>query len=307
MKHKSKMNDKPQAEINTVLVAVVPEAETKHGHKGFGSVSDLCGPCVGATSKDCLLSNVDCYELLKSLPDNSIDLMFQDPPYGVTQNEWDKPIDLKKLWPEWERVVKPNGAFIFTASQPFATDLINSNRKLFKYDLVWEKSIATGFLNANRMPLRGHELILVFYKKLPTYNPIKHFLSTPSFKKGNKARSSNNYGKFSHDMEIGHKDGSRFPRSIFSVTYENSFFDSTSNTVQKTFHPTQKPIALPQYIIKTYSNPGDTIFDGYSGSGSTAIACITEKRKFIGAEIDKQYYDEAIKRISIELSSPKLF
>lgn len=252
------------------------------------------------------LLNLDCLDLLKSLPDKSVDLFFQDLPYGVTQNEWDKPVNLAELWPEWERVGKENAAFIFTASQPFATDLINSNRKLFKYDLVWEKSISTGFLNANRMPLRAHEIVLVFYRKLPTYNPIKHFLSTPSYKKGNKARSSSNYGKFTHDMDVGHKDGSRYPRSVFNVPYENSFFDSTSKTVQKMIHPTQKPIGLPQYIIKTYSNPGDTVFDGFSGSGSTAMACINEGRKFIGSELNKEYFDKAFQRISIELSKPQL-
>ena len=173
-------------------------------------------------------------------------------------------------------------------------------------DSVWEKSISTGFLNANRMPLRAHEIVLVFYRKLPTYNPIKHFLSTPSYKKGNKARSSSNYGKFTHDMDLGHKDGSRYPRSVFNVPYENSFFDSTSKTVQKMIHPTQKPIGLPQYIIKTYSNPGDTVFDGFSGSGSTAMACINEGRKFIGSELNKEYFDKAFQRISIELSKPQL-
>ena len=116
------------------------------------------------------LLNMDCINMLKSIPNESIDLLLTDPPYGVTQNEWDIAIDFDSLWPEWERVVKKNGAFIFTSSQPFTTDLIQSNRKLFKYDLIWEKSIATGFLNANRMPLRSHETILVFYKKLPVYN-----------------------------------------------------------------------------------------------------------------------------------------
>lgn len=252
------------------------------------------------------LLNLDCLDLLKSMADKSVDLFFQDLPYGVTQNEWDKPVNVAELWPEWERVGKENAAFVFTASQPFATDLINSNRKMFKYDLVWEKSISTGFLNANRMPLRAHEIVLVFYRKLPTYNPIKHFLSTPSYKKGNKARSSSNYGKFTHDMDIGHKDGSRYPRSVFNVPYENSFFDSQKNTTQKMIHPTQKPIGLPQYIIKTYSNQGDTVFDGFSGSGSTAMACINEGRNFIGAELNKEYFDKAFSRISIELSKPQL-
>ncbi len=255
-----------------------------------------------------VLKNVDCLDLLKSLPDKSVDLFFQDLPYGVTQNEWDKSVNLNEMWPQWERVGKINTAFIFTATQLFATDLINSNRKLFKYDLVWEKIIATGFLNSKRMPLRGHELILVFYKKLPTYNPVKHYLKTPSFRRATKNTTiSSNYGEYYNDMAKGTKDKSRYPRSIFSVPYENSFFDSNKKTVQKTFHPTQKPIALPQYIIKTYSNPGETVFDGYSGSGTTAIACIKENRKFIGAELSKEYYDKSVERLELLKSKPELF
>lgn len=253
------------------------------------------------------LLNLDCLDLLKSLADKSVDLFFQDLPYGVTQNDWDKPVNLAELWPEWERVGKENAAFVFTASQPFATDLINSNRKLFKYDLVWEKSIATGFLNANRMPLRNHELILVFYKKLPIYNPQKFIVAgRSSFKKQRKQEIRNNcYGDFKN-TDSGNKDGSRFPLSVFNVPYENSFFDSSFDTVQQMIHPTQKPIGLPRYFIKTYSNPGDTVFDGFSGSGSTAMACINEGRNFIGAELNKEYFDKAAKRISIELSKPQL-
>lgn len=241
-------------------------------------------------------------ELMKELPDACIDLMVTDPPYAITKNKWDKSIDLSALWLEWNRIVKQNGAFVFMSAQPFTTDLINSNRGQFRYDLIWEKSIATGFLNANKMPLRAHEVVLVFYRKLPTYNPMKHFLPTPSFKKGNPARGSSNYGKFTHEMDIGSKDGSRFPRSIFNVPYENSFFDSTSGTVQKMLHPTQKPIDLFRYLITTYSNQGDTIFDGFIGSGTTAVAALMEKRKVIGSEIDKDYYNAMMKRVKEQTS-----
>jgi len=254
------------------------------------------------------LYNQDCKELLDELPDESIDLMIQDPPYGVTQNEWDKPINLVKLWPQWERVIKPNGAIIFTSQQPFTTDLIASNRKLFKYDMIWEKSIATGFLNANRMPLRAHEIVLVFYRQLPTYNPQKYKLEgRPSFKKGNKARGSKNYGEFNHEMDIGSKDGSRFPRSVFTVDYENSFFDSSFDTVQKMIHPTQKPIDLFRYLIQTYSSEGETVFDGYSGSGTCAAACIESKRQFIGTELNPDYYAGACQRILNHSKQTKLF
>lgn len=254
------------------------------------------------------LLNMDCMELLKSLPDSSVDLMVQDPPYGITNNSWDKVPDLVALWPEWERVVKPNGTFVFTTGQPFTTDVINSNRRLFKYDLVWEKSIATGFLNANRAPLRGHEIVLIFYRKKPVFNPIKYKLEgRPSFKRGNKARGSKNYGKFTHEMDIGAKDGSRFPRSVFTVDYENSFFDSSFDTVQTMIHPTQKPVALFRYLIQMYSNPNDTIFDGFVGSGSSAIACYEDGRKFIGSELDPFYYSTACKRFAGHVAQQKLF
>lgn len=261
-----------------------------------------------SVGKNIQLYNEDCKITLSRIADKSVDLIFQDPPYGVTQNEWDKPIILCDLWPEWQRIIKDDGAIIFTASQPFATDLIASNRKLFRYDLVWEKSIATGFLNSKRMPLRAHELVLVFYKKLPCYNPIKNFLPTNSFKKATKNPTmSKNYGDYTNNPDKGTKDGSRMPRSVFSVPYDPEFFDSKKNTVQKMIHPTQKPLGLPRYIISTYSNPGDTVFDGYSGSGSTAIACVKEGRNFIGSEISKEYYEKSIKRIENEQLQTAIF
>ncbi len=254
------------------------------------------------------LHNCDCLSLLRSLPNGSVDLMFTDPPYAVTKNKWDTPINLKELWPEWERVVKDNGAMIFTSQQPFTTDLINSNRKLFRYDLIWEKSIATGFLNANKMPLRTHETVLIFYKKLPVYNPIKPVIyGRSSFKKARKNRiKNNNYGEFAN-QNSGSKDGSRFPLSIFSVQYENSFFDSSFNTAQQMIHPTQKPVSLPKYFIKTFSNPGDTVFDGYLGSASTAIASYEEGRKFIGSELSPEYFEASVKRLRNHVSQTVLF
>lgn len=249
------------------------------------------------------LFNEDCRETLKRIPDGSIDLLLQDTPFGVTQNDWDIAPNFAEMWPEWERVTKENAAIIFFGTQPFASELILSRSGLFKYDLIWEKSIATGFLNANKMPLRGHESILIFYRKLPTYNPQKIFLKTPSFKKGNKARGSENYGNFNHEMDIGSKDGSRFPRSILNVSYEECFFDATKKN--QMIHPTQKPINIMRYLILTYSNKGDTVFDGYSGSGSTAVACKMEGRNFIGSELNREYYEKSMQRIA--LLQPQLF
>lgn len=238
------------------------------------------------------IENIDCLELLRSLPDNSIDLMLQDPPYGTTQNEWDEAPNLPTMWQEWNRVAKENAAFIFTSAEPFASDLIHSNRKFFKYDLIWDKSQCTGFLNANKMPLRTHENILIFYRQLPTYNPQKV--------KGKKQLKStggktSNYGKFNyqpHYSEIYH------PKSILSQ-FPQIRVDGG--------HPTQKPIDLMRYLIRTYSNPGDTVFDGYSGSGTVADACMMEGRNCIASELNKEYYDYSIKRLAERSMKPELF
>lgn len=249
--------------------------------------------------------NIDCMEAMKKLPDYSFDLIVTDPPYGITNNKWDVDIDLDLLWIEWKRLIKPNGALIFTTAQPFTTDMINSNREMFRYDLVWEKSIITGFLNANRMPLRAHETILVFYKNLPTYNPQKYKLNIrPSYKKANKnnKKSSPNYGAYTDDMDKGSKDGTRFPRSVFHVDYENSFFDSSFDSVQKMIHPTQKPVALFKYLISTYSNKGDSVMDCFMGSGASRIAANDLNRKFWGYEIDKDYFEAHEKRFNQHIS-----
>lgn len=242
----------------------------------------------------------DCLEVMKGIPDGSVDMILCDLPYGTTQNKWDVIIPFPDLWKSYLRVIKENGAIVLTAQQPFATDLISSNKKLFRYDLIWEKSIATGFLNSKKMPLRGHELVLVFYKKTPYYNPQKFMLSTPSFKKATKENgtSSSNYGAYKNDMEKGYKDGSRFPRSVFSIKTEPAFFDSSKKGLM--IHPTQKPVALFEYLIRTYTNEGETVLDNCSGSGTTAIACIRNNRNYICIEKNEQYYNDSLKRIENE-------
>jgi site-specific DNA-methyltransferase (adenine-specific) len=255
-----------------------------------------------------LCYNMDCLEGLKGFPNKHFDLLITDPPYGMTNNDWDTAINLGELWEEWKRVVKDDGAFVFTSAQPFTTDLINSNRQMFRYDLIWEKSIATGFLNANKIPLRAHETICVFYKSLPTFNPQKYKVDgRPSFKKGNKALGSKNYGTFTHDMGVGHKDGSRYPRSVFTVDYENSFFDSSFDSVQKMIHPTQKPVSLFKYLIQTYSNGGDVILDCFTGSGASRIAADESGRSYVGFEINKDYHAAQEKRFQQHKSQLKLF
>lgn len=250
----------------------------------------------------------DCMKGMARYPDKYFDLLVTDPPYGMTNNDWDKSINLTDLWVEWNRVIKIGGAMVFTTAQPFTTELISSNIKNFRYDLIWEKSIATGFLNANRMPLRGHEIVCVFYRKLPTYNPQKHKLSTPSFKKRSKTNSkvSPNYGVYRNDLDKGDKDGNRHPRSIFHVTYENSFFDSSFDSVNKMIHPTQKPVSLFKYLIQTYSNEGDNVLDCYMGSGSSRIASHDLNRNFTGFEIDSDYFNAQEKRFSQHKSQLRL-
>lgn len=240
--------------------------------------------------------NEHCLETLKRLPDRSVQLLLQDPPFGVTQNDWDIAPDLSAMWPEWERVIADNGAMLFFATQPFATDLIASNRKLFRYDLIWYKPLGTGFLNANRMPMRNHEYILVFYKSLPVYNPQmrKGKLHVRGF--GGKSSKTTNYGEYNiqtYNHCLYH------PESIIQF--------SNGNKQKENDHPTQKPLDLIRYLVLTYSNPGDLVFDGYLGSGTTLIAAYEEGRQFIGAEMKEVYYAGICKRFKEQTAQQQLF
>jgi site-specific DNA-methyltransferase (adenine-specific) len=222
---------------------------------------------------------------MKTFPDRSIDLVLTDPPYGVTQNEWDEIPDLSNMWGEIWRTLKEDGAVIMTSQQPFCTDLINSERDNFKYDLIWYKPLATGFLNANKAPLRNHEIILVFYKKLPAYNPQK-FIGKIRKRGISKANSTTNYGSFKSIETKEHND--YFPQSVMEF----------SNTDKSNgYHPTQKPIDLMAYLIKTYSNENDLILDPFLGSGTTAVAAKQLHRRFIGIEISERYCQIARERL----------
>jgi len=242
------------------------------------------------------LHNEDCLETMRRIETGSVDLMITDPPYGITQNDWDIVPNFDLMWLEWERIVKPNGAFIFTAQQPFTSQLVNSRLDYFKYELIWLKNKAVGFLDAGNKPLKEHENIVVFYRKLPTYNP--QFTFDKPYDKGVVDRmktSKGNYGK-TNISKSSSKDGKRFPKSVIHFGCE-----------QRTDHPTQKPIDLFRYLINTYSNEGDLVFDGYSGSGTTAHACIKEGRKFIGSELNKEYYEKSVKRLHNAISQPEMF
>jgi len=230
----------------------------------------------------------DCLEIMPQILDGTVDMIFCDLPYGATANKWDTIIPLEPLWEQYNRVIKENAVIALTATQPFASRLIMSNLEMFRYDLIWKKNKKTGFLNANKMPLREHESILIFYKKLPIYNPQKTFGHKPvnSF---TKHGDGTNYGK-TKTMSGGGQT-SRHPSSILNIPVVN-------NDSKEKFHPTQKPVALVEYLIKTYTNAGDLVLDNCIGSGTTAVACLKNNRKFIGIEKDETFYNIAVDRIN---------
>lgn len=223
-----------------------------------------------------MINNVvqgDTIAKMKEIPDNSVDLLLVDLPYGTTQNKWDSVIPLPDLWEQYHRVVKENGAMIFTASGMFTAKLILSNPKEYKYNYTWIKSKATNFLNAKKQPLRKHEDILVFYRKQPTYNP--QMTSGSAYSKGiRKDQITGSYGDF-RPVLVKSK-GKRYPVDVL--------YFKTAEAEGKVVHPTQKPVALGRYLIRTFSNPGDVVLDNTSGSGSFLVAALQEGRNFIGIE-----------------------
>ena len=234
-----------------------------------------------------VIYNEDGIAGMQRFPDKSIDMILCDPPYGTTQNKWDSVLPLDEMWRQYERVIKDHGAIVLFSQQPFTSTLVASNPKLFRYEWIWKKPMATGFLNANRMPLKSHENILVFYKSLPTYHPQKWY-SKP-YGKTVCGRESNNYGDY--DLWASEsKDGSRFPHDV--IVFSNC------QGKERGRHPTQKPVALLEYLINTYTDRGGIILDNCIGSGSTAVACINTGRDFIGFETDPAYYETALQRIA---------
>lgn len=227
---------------------------------------------------------------METLPSKSIDMVLCDLPYGVTKNKWDSVLPFDELWEQYNRIVKPNGAIVLFSAGLFTVDLINSNRKNFRYTLVWDKVLTSGFLNANRMPLRSHEDICVFYKKLPTYNP-QFTEGEPLHSRGKllNEQRNNNYGYFDvSKATIRTGETKKYPKSIIR------FSRPPSSTM---LHPTQKPVELLEYLIKTYSNENDTILDNCMGSGSTGVACKNTNRHFIGIELDEKYFNIAKERL----------
>ena len=220
---------------------------------------------------------------MKDISDKSIDLILCDLPYGTTHNKWDTIIPFDKLWEQYNRIIKDNGAILLFSQMPFGASLIMSNPKMFRYEWIWEKNQAVGFLNAKKMPLRKHENILVFYKHLPTYNPqglIK--LDEPIQEAGSANRNGKNYGVADKSFIRTHKN---YPTDIITFSKDSGY------------HPTQKPVDLLEYLIKTYTNEGDLVLDNCMGSGSTGVACVNTNRDFIGMELNEEYFKIACERI----------
>lgn len=238
----------------------------------------------------------DCLEVMNIIPDKSIDFIFADLPFGTTKCPWDSIIDLPKLWAHYERIIKDNGCIALFAQTPFDKVLGSSNLPLLKYEWIWEKTKATGHYNAKKMPMKAHENILIFYKDLPTYNPQKTTGHKPvnSFtKKIEVANKSRVYGKGNKDI-VGGGNTDRYPRSVLKFPSDTQKMKGTAFT-----HDTQKPLALCEYMIKTYTNERDLVLDNVSGSGSVGLAAKNLNRDFIMIENNEVFYNMSKRRVAI--------
>ena len=235
----------------------------------------------------------DCLELMKDIEDKSVDLILCDLPYGTTTCKWDTIIPFDKLWGQYERIIKDNGAIVLTSAQPFTSALVMSNPKIFKYEWIWEKSKATGYLNSKIMPLVAHENILIFGKRKLIYNP--QMTEGKPYNKGKAYRPTDVYGG-QISVLVRNDSGLRYPRTV-------QYFRTAES--EGKLHPTQKPVALMEYLIKTYTNEGDLVLDNCMGSGTTGVACKNLNRDFIGIELDEKYFKIAQERIETTLSVHK--
>lgn len=254
----------------------------------------------------CNLYNCDCLDELPSIPDESIDMILCDLPYGTTQNKWGTPIDLQMLWMEYERIVKVRGSIVLFSQMPFTAKLIMSNTELFKYEWIWEKCNATGMLNCNYAPMKAHENILVFSKSCACYvkDKTNAMIYNPQMSCGvpyttTSGQNSTNYGN-QRTATLTVNTGNRYPRDVLRFSRDKLHL-----------HPTQKPVPLLEYLIRTYTNVGETILDNCMGSGSTGVAAVHTNRNFIGMELDETYYKIAKERIEsaipTESRAEKLF
>ena len=242
--------------------------------------------------------NQDCLEGMKEIDARTINMILTDLPYGITSNEWDSIIPFDKLWEQYERIIKDNGSIVLTATQPFASKLVMSNIKLFKYEWIWNKHRPSNLFLAKKQPMRNHEQILVFYKNPPTYNAIPRKKNTSKMFSNKQQREKSRLISSFGNTPLKFNDNSNeygYPMTIIDeLPMENNL---NTNPAELGLHPTQKPVSLFEYLIKTYTNEGDLVLDSCIGSGTTAVACIKTKRNYIGFEIDKGYFDKANNRI----------
>ena len=242
------------------------------------------------TERRIRLHNGDCLAGMSRIETGTVDLVLCDLPYGTTKCPWDRVIPFEPLWEQYRRVLKPRGALALFAAQPFATELINSARKLFRYDLVWEKGTAVGHANANRMPMRSHELVLVFYQRLPKYHPQGLVpLEKPVVHRASGKKAGSVYGGMKNASV---QQFTNYPRSVLHFASRG-----------KRLHPTQKPVELLEYLVRTYTDPGDLVLDNCMGSGSTAVAALRAGRRFVGFETDPGYFDIARRRVAEQLQA----
>ena len=233
----------------------------------------------------------DCLEEMKKIPDGSVDMVLTDPPYGTTACNWDTVIPLEPMWEQLKRVIKPNGAIVLFGSEPFSSALRMSNIKIYKYDWVWEKDKATNHLNAKRMPMRKNELISVFYTNQCLYNPQLSIKDPKNIRPPTtKRKQAENYGAMTSESKRVIPVGMSYPNE--TLKFRGCFGDKG-----KSLHPTQKPVALMEYLIKTYTNETETVLDFTAGSFTTGVACVKLNRSFIGIELDSTYFEIAKQRI----------
>jgi DNA modification methylase len=232
----------------------------------------------------------DCLDIMPTLAPGSVNMVLCDLPYGVTaRNSWDSTLPWERLWSTYNIVVKQNAAMVLTAVQPFSSECVLSKPLWFKYEWVWIKTCSTGFLNAKKQPLRAHEQILVFYQRQPTYNPQKTSGHSRKVSTAAHKRNSINTTNYRKHGLTSYDSTERYPRTALLFS---------SDKQRSALHPTQKPVALMEYLIKTYTNPGDTVLDNCMGSGTTGVACVNTVRSFIGIEKDPHYFDVASRRIN---------
>ena len=226
----------------------------------------------------------DCFELMRGIPSESVDMILTDPPYGITRCKWDKVQPFEPMWEQYKRIIKPNGCIAIFAGEPFSSALVQSNLKMYRYELIWQKNAASDFLNANHKPLKIHDKIQIFYRTSPTYHPQKTKGEPYQRIERRARRKIRDLYRAIDAIGRVNETGDRYPTTVIRFPIERGL------------HPTQKPVSLLAWLIRTYTDAGDTVLDSFMGSGSTGVACVQEGRRFIGIEREDKYFEVAKRR-----------